>query len=318
MFTVGDSVLVGPLGQWPLLLILTIAVFLVWETNRLTERFQNRISAFFNNKVHPLIVQFLISMVNVIVICSSIIFISQELFNVPVFHLTNLKLLTAFGFRINLFLQCIAAIVFFMNKLKQTQLEGEQLKKESIEAQFEALRNQINPHFLFNSLNVLSSLVYKDADTSATFISQLSKVYRYLLYTQESPVVPVKEELDFIDAYVFLLQIRYGENIEIEKSISADSQKFYIAPASLQLLIENAIKHNIVSKKNPLRIVIVAHGGFISVINNLQEKTVKEPSTQKGLKNIERRYAFLSNHKVVIEKQLESFSVKLPLLEVTV
>lgn len=226
----------------------------------------------------------------------------------------HLVLVLAFGFRVNLFLNCLNAIYFFMDRLKKTELKAAQLEKASIEAQFEALRSQINPHFLFNCFNALSTLVYKDADTSAKFIAQLSKVYRYLLFNQEKKIVSLHEELEFISAYLFLLKIRFGENISIEKNIFVDVNKFFIAPASIQMLIENAIKHNIVSSKSQLKIRITTADSTIEVANTLQEKKVKEESAYIGLKNIQKRYMFLSDTPVEITKTDREFKVKLPLL----
>jgi LytS/YehU family sensor histidine kinase len=228
---------------------------------------------------------------------------------------SHLTLLMAFGFRVNLFLNCVNAIVYFMDKLKKTQVEAEQLKKITAEAQFEALRNQINPHFLFNCFNVLSSLVYKDADTSAKFIGQLSNVYRYLLYNQDKKVVTLKEELEFLESYLFLLKIRFGENLVVLNNITCDTDKYYVPPVVLQMLIENAIKHNVISKKSPLEIMLKSENSSLTVSNKLQEKEVKEESTYIGLKNIKSRYLFLSNKTVNIEKTDEWFNVKIPLLE---
>ena len=203
-----------------------------------------------------------------------------------------------------------------MNRLKKAQIEAEQLKKISIEAQFESLRNQINPHFLFNCFNVLSTLVYRDADTSAKFILQLSSVYRYLLYNQEKKVVPLADELVFLNAYIFLLEIRFGKNIQVENKVREEDTLAFVAPAVLQMLIENAIKHNIVSQRDPLKIRLFSGDGWIYVSNNLQEKRVKEPSTQVGIKNILERYGFLSDRRVEIEKTTSEFTVKIPLLNV--
>jgi two-component system, LytTR family, sensor kinase len=233
-----------------------------------------------------------------------------------IFNETHLKLLTAFGFRVNLFLNCVNAIVYYMDRLKKTQVEAEKLKKISIEAQFEALRNQINPHFLFNCFNVLSSLVYKDADTSAKFIAQLSNVYRYLLFNQDKKVILLKEELSFMDSYLYLLKIRFGENVIVDRRINVNVDKFYIAPATLQMLIENAIKHNVASKKNPLCISIITENEYITVINNLFEKEDKEQSTHIGLNNIQSRYNFLSDKNIIIDKNDFEFKVSIPLLEV--
>ena len=198
----------------------------------------------------------------------------------------------------------------------EDEVRAEQFEKDSIEARFEALRSQINPHFLFNCLNALSNLVYKDADTSARFIAQLSNVYRYLLYSQERKIVSLQEELEFIDSYLYLLKIRFGENIFISKHITTDAEKFHIAPATLQMLIENAIKHNVVSGKLPLKISIISCTGSITVSNTLQEKHVKDPSAYIGLKNIKKRYEFLSSKPVEIVKTENEFIVKVPLVQV--
>jgi LytS/YehU family sensor histidine kinase len=255
-------------------------------------------------------------MLNVVIACFVTLFLLDIVLIAPLqFDFTHTRLLLAFGFRVNLFLNCVNAIVFYMNRLKQTQLEAEQLKKESIEAQFEALRSQVNPHFMFNCFNVLSNLVYKDPDTSSKFIAQLSNVYRYLLQSQQKKVVTLQEELSFIESYLYLLKMRHGENLIIEKNLEANSDNFYVAPASLQMLIENAIKHNIVSKHNPLTIRLYTHNGSIVVANNLQEKEFKEESTQRGLQNIQSRYRLLSDEKVVIEKLAQEFRVTIPLLQ---
>ncbi len=317
LYTVGEKLFDFYLPQVYLFLILTTVVFGVWELNRLVESRLDNLFNFFKQKIHPLIILFVLSMLNVVGISVVSMMILYPLLDMPI-QLNNdhLRLLMAFGFRVNLFLNCVNAIVYYMNRLKKTQLEAEQLKKISIEAQFEALRNQINPHFLFNCFNVLSTLVYKDADTSAKFIAQLSLVYRYLLFNQEKKVVLLKEELEFLNAYLYLLKIRFGDNMIVDNKIAPEGEKNYVAPAALQMLIENAIKHNVISRKNPLRINLFTEDGWLVVSNNLQEKEVKEPSTQVGLNNISSRYRFLSNQEVKIEKSESEFVVKIPLLHI--
>ncbi|MBX2944484.1 MAG: histidine kinase [Cyclobacteriaceae bacterium] len=315
-YTVGDKLFDFTISNTLLFITLTTVISGIWELNRLVEARLGTLYLFFKRKLHPLLILFVLSLLNVAAVC----FIAMEalyaLADIPVqINTAHLTLLMAFGFRVNLFLNCINAIVFYMNKLKKTQLEAEQLKKISIEAQFEALRNQINPHFLFNCFNVLSTLVYRDAETSAKFIDQLSSVYRYLLYNQEKKIVSLKEELAFIESYLYLLKIRFGENISIKNEIDREGEKFYVAPAVLQMLIENAIKHNVVSRKSPLEISLTAVNGSIIVSNTLQPKAVKEESTRIGLKNIQSRYEFLSNRKVEISKTENRFTVKIPLLE---
>ncbi len=314
LFTVGEKLFDFEISKGALFASLLAVVFIVWELNRLVENFLPKIQSSVNRKIHPLIILFFISLINVVfagVIVLAVLYTALEIpFPMKQEHIT---LLLAFGFRINLFLNCLNAIVFYMNRTKKAQVEAEQFKKISIEAQFEALRNQINPHFLFNSFNVLSSLVYKDPDTSAKFIGQLSHVYRYLLYSQEKKIVLLKEEMEFIRAYLYLLEIRFGENLKIIIGEMHDHE-YYVAPATIQMLIENAIKHNVVSRKSPLTISIWLESDRLLIANNLQLKEVKEPSTKLGLQNIMSRYVFLSERKVIVREASDRFLVSIPLL----
>ena len=313
--TTGEKLLDFPIPQFYFFGLLSVVVFGVWELNRLVENRLDFLSSKVSHKIHPVLIVFMASLANVMVVtflCLQILYVLLGMD--PVFNANHFTLLLLFGFRVNLFLNCINAIVYFMNRLKQTQLQAEEFKKISIEAKFEALRNQINPHFLFNCFNVLSTLVYRDADTSAKFIEQLSNVYRYLLDNQEKKVVPLADEVKYINAYLFLLKIRFGENIAVDIDINFEGENFFVAPGVLQMLIENAIKHNIISRKKPLRVRLYKNDMNIMVDNNLQEKEIKEPSTLMGLKNIERRYAFLTDRQVIIEKTDLTFRVKIPLL----
>lgn len=317
LFTSGDK-LIGPeLPAGVLFAVISLIILGIWEFNRFFESFLVNINEFLNKAIHPLIILFGLSCFGVFAITNGVLFIMTK-FSLPVISWSqeNLLLLLTFGFRINLFLNSINGIYFYMTRLRRTELEAAQLKKENLEAQFEALRSQINPHFLFNCLNALSTLVYRDADISAKFISQLSNVYRYLLYNQEKKIVTLKEELDFLESYLFLLKIRFGDNIEIRKEITQNSEEKHVPPAALQMLIENAIKHNVVSSRNPLRIEILSSGDFVEVVNNLQEKQVKEESTHIGLENIRRRYAFLTEKEVIISKTESTFRVSIPLISI--
>jgi len=317
LLVVGDKLFEFPIPPGILFTLLLVVVFGIWELNRIAESQLEKLHQLSGKKVHPLIILFLTSQVNSTVAAAVGLMILYPAMGMDItWNPDHYKLIVAFAFRVNLFLNCLNAIYYFMDKFKKAEVTAEQFKKASIEAQFEALRNQINPHFLFNCLNALSNLVYKDSDTSAKFIAQLSNVYRYLLYSQERKIVSLHEELDFIDSYLFLLKIRFGENISIVKNITTDIEKFHIAPATLQMLIENAIKHNVVSVNAPLKIEIVSFNGSITVANNLQEKRIKEPSAYIGLKNIIKRYEFLSSKPVEIKKTEQEFIVKVPLVQV--
>ncbi len=319
LFTEGVRIFGFELNGIYLFGILSSIVMMVWEGNGLVTKWLNNSShQTKRKKIHPLITQFLLSLMPVGI--AAVLPILLLMFAIsPDFEGFNfhLKLSLGFAFRINLFLNSINAIVYFMSKLKKSQIEAEKFKKESMEAQFEALKNQINPHFLFNSFNVLSNLVYKDPDTSSEFIQQLSKVYRYLLKNQEQKLVKVKVEVEFLKSYIYLLSIRFDENLLIKNNLPRDISELYIAPASLQLLIENAIKHNIVSNKKPLIIEIYNENyDYLAVKNNLQTKPAHESSTSVGLKNITRRYKFISDLDVVVEKTQDHFLVKIPLIEI--
>ena len=311
LVTVGDRLFDFELNGFYLFGVLGLVVLGIWELNRLVEAQLTKR----NTRIHPLILLFLASVINVVVTSTLALIILYVVLERPLqLNFDHWKLLSAFGFRVNLFLNCVNAIVFFMNRLKKTQLEAEQLKKENIEAQFEALRNQINPHFLFNCFNVLSTLVHKDPEASSKFIGQLSNVYRYLLFNQEKKIVPLKEELTFLDSYSYLLRTRFNDNLKIENKLSNQSDSIMVAPASLQMLIENAIKHNVASKKNPLHIELNIEGDFIIIRNTLQRKKLEEESTKLGLKNIISRYKLLSNLPVKIEETETLFTVKIPIL----
>jgi sensor histidine kinase YesM len=201
----------------------------------------------------------------------------------------------------------------FLMHLRQATLEKTKFEKESITARYEALKNQVNPHFLFNSLNALTNLVYEDQDKAVKFIKQLSEVYRYVLDSREKEVVPITEELEFLKSYLFLQQIRFGDKLKIQISISRGD--FFVTPLALQMLVENAIKHNVVSEDDPLSIVISDDDQFISVENNVQKKkTMAEPSSGVGLENIQKRYAMLTNMPVGITDSGSAFKVSLPML----
>lgn len=199
---------------------------------------------------------------------------------------------------------------------RQLAINEEKLKSETLSSRYESLKNQVNPHFLFNSLNVLTSLVYKDQDEAAKFIKKLSEVYRYVLDTRDQEVVNIDQELEFLNSYLFLQKMRFGDSLQISIDLGGNSG-IQVPPLSLQMLVENAIKHNEVSKEMPLTIDLkMEEGEYIVVSNNLQKKNIikKEESAKVGLSNIKARYEFLTNKPVLIEDSNGSFSVSLPVL----
>lgn len=197
---------------------------------------------------------------------------------------------------------------------KLSLVEVEKYKTESVQAQLQNLKDQINPHFLFNNLSVLSSLVYQDQDKAVDFINQLSKVYRYLLDNKTNELVRLQEEMTFIDSYIYLLKIRFDKNIRFEIRIGKEVLNKLIPPMSVQMLVENAIKHNEVSSEWPLTITIESKREMLEVRNNFQPRTHVEPGSKLGLKNIQDRYRYFTQREVVIRHDTKQFSVQIPLI----
>lgn len=205
----------------------------------------------------------------------------------------------------------------FLKNWKQTALDAEKLKKEQMATKYESLKNQVNPHFLFNSLNALTNLVYEDQDMAADFIRQLSKVYRYVLDTRSKEVVSLETEMKFVESYLFLQKIRFDEKLKVDVEIGG-FEKRMIPPLALQMLLENAIKHNTIAKDEPLTIKIFVEKEMLVVENNLQIKNIPiEEVSGMGLANIKARYEFLSDKPVVIEMTDQIFRVELPLLTIS-
>ncbi|MVM41876.1 histidine kinase [Spirosoma sp. HMF3257] len=200
-------------------------------------------------------------------------------------------------------------------RLEEIQVRAERLEKENVQAQFAALKSQVNPHFLFNSLSILSSLVHADAELSEKFIDQLSRAYRYILEQKDNERVLLKTELEFIQAYRFLLNIRFENKFDVIINVpEADQTRYSIAPLTLQLLVENAVKHNRMSTKEPLKVYIQLDNDCLVVRNNLQLRPQSETSTGVGLQNIITRYALLTDESVWVGENEGSFVVKIPLL----
>jgi two-component system LytT family sensor kinase len=208
----------------------------------------------------------------------------------------------------------LAEFGFFLNERYRGSLaEIERFRKENAEYQFEMLKLQLNPHFLFNSLNTLLSLVHHDPGKAAEFIRRLSDVYRYVLENGNKEMVSLREEMEFIHSFAFLQGLRFQGMIDFRFSISEELLDRKIAPMTLQLLVENAVKHNVVSVRQPLKIAISAENSNLIIINNLQPK-MELPGTGVGLKNISSRYAFLTERKVEIMKDDNFFQVIIPLI----
>ncbi|MCA1801460.1 MAG: histidine kinase [Rhodothermaceae bacterium] len=215
----------------------------------------------------------------------------------------------------NIMLMMILEAWIFYAEGSLSRQRAEELERELSQIRFEVLKNQINPHFMFNSLNVLSGLIGRDTDKAQRFIEEFSSIYRYVLETIEQPVVTVNREIDFARSYMFLQQIRYGENLIFTVDLPAEVLDGYLPPISLQIVLENAIKHNLVSPGQPLRIDVTHGPGSLVICNNVQLKISSGVNTGLGQKNLLKRYALISERVPEFRMGATHYQVILPLIQ---
>jgi ligand-binding sensor domain-containing protein len=210
-------------------------------------------------------------------------------------------------------LAILAAVIYLVIRYREEKLRRiEQEKKEIVEFEFQVLKNQVNPHFLFNSFSTLMSLIEDDPDQALKYTEKLSDFFRTILQFKDSAVIKLEDEIALVESYFFLMKKRYGDNLNLEISLGDRLKSMFIPPMTMQILIENAIKHNIISKEKPLFIKIYEDDGKIIVENNLQPKMMVEVSTGIGLQNIRKRYRLITKEEPVMEMTEEYFRVKLP------
>lgn len=307
------------ISGWNLIFIdlptVMVAAVLIFELGRIANNWLNKQMPWNNRPIRRMVVQFLVqAVISSLVVTGCFCFWDwqESAANQTPDYIFMMGLVI--GSLLSLILTAIYVALYFIDQWKTTLLEAERLKRESVEARFEALKSQLDPHFLFNNLNTLMYLV-EDHPQAASFVENLSLVYRYVLQNRERTLVPLSEELRLAKAYLFLLKQRFGEAIQVRMTISDAEQAGQLPPMTLQLLIENAVKHNIVSEKNPLTITIgCPQSGQLTVSNTLQRKIHTTETTGIGLRNIRHRYELLGDAQLEIRKTNGLFLVTLPLL----
>jgi sensor histidine kinase YesM len=203
----------------------------------------------------------------------------------------------------------------FFERWREVVDEAEQLKKENLQSQLEGLKGQVNPHFLFNSLNSLSSLISDDPVKAEKFLDEMSKVYRYLLRTNEDGLTTLQAEMDFIYSYFHLLKTRYGDGLNMTTNINERFLIYQLPPLTLQMLIENAVKHNMILKDSPLQIMLLTtNSGKLIVSNNLQRKDRMVTSNKVGLTNIVKKYRLMKQEEIMVRDDGKDFAVIVPLI----
>ena len=206
-------------------------------------------------------------------------------------------------------------VIYSYNQMREEEIRSVEMLNNQLNLQFEALKSQLDPHFLFNSLNTISSLLYKDTEKAEKFIRMFAESYRFIFKQNDQPLIPLKKELDFVQAYNYLLEVRFQEAYELKIDLPESILQSYVPPLSVQMLVENAIKHNLISQTSPLAVEIEADKNYLCVKNNINPLREQPESFRIGIENIKKRYAFFTNDSVLLDKN-EYFKVSLPIINV--
>lgn len=298
-----------------LLFILTI-VIIIWQGNEAINKGLNSKYSWIENAKKRLIIQSILSILFTSIALFPVMYLLHQL-RFGDGQIVNRKMVEIFPPAL-LFTFALLAVKIgseFYGALKNSLLETEKYKTESANAQLQNLKNQLNPHFLFNNLSVLTSLVYKNQDKAVDFISELAKVYRYVLDTKNSELVSLNEELEFIYHYIYLQKIRFEDSISFEINIEESKKSDYLLPMCLQMLVENTIQHNETSQAHPLKVLIYTEKDSLVIENLIKPRSNNSESTKTGLKNIEQRYLFFTDKKVIVSNNGKIFKVILPLIQ---
>ncbi|WP_169680132.1 sensor histidine kinase [Marinigracilibium pacificum] len=315
MFTVGEKIFDFNAPPIFLFFILTFQVIFIWEGNR---TLFNKIEKNYGSTLKTLLFYYSISIILVVAISFIAVLITAGILEgAKTGFWNNLRLDLAFVFRVNLFLHTVNAIVIYAQKATTMKEEKNKLEKEILEVQYDALRNQLNPHFLFNNLNALSSLISISPDRAEKFVEKLSLIFRYLLQHNSNNLVTIKEEIDFIKNYLDLYKERYGIALTYEINIDQEFENQLIVPSVTQLICENIFKYNSFTKQNPIhiRINIDKENNYLDIWNSRNPKAVtKTDSSGVGFKNIVKRYENFSDKKIESLNNDSTFSVRLPII----
>lgn len=305
---------------WLGVFIMLIPVLIIFEIDRgITKHFQKRTEqpkGFLQTILIPFLISFSLAFCFVLAI-----YIPAKLYEIHQgaddtlgsFHIISMF---AQVFFISLVANAFHQLTFLVQKWKEEAIRTSQLEKENIKAKLSTLRSQISPHFLFNNFNTLYGLIETQPQQAKAYLMKLSELYRRILAKKNEELLSLEEEIETLHAYLFLLNVRFPDDIITEIDIDNPIGHYYLPPITLQMLVENAIKHNSFDEDNPLHIKITQHGESLRVLNNRTEKKGETPSHGIGLENIRNRYALLSDQNIEVEESAVEFSVKVPLLQI--
>jgi hypothetical protein len=269
------------------------------------------------NPIRHLLIE-IVAIVGFTMLAGLLVTLFWYLFDKDSIKIDDLGLNIFFTLTITFFITSLHEGYFFFLQWKKTLVISENLEKENIQSQYETLKSQISPHFLFNNLNTLASLIEEDPKVAVEYVQRTADYYRSILGVKDKDVIPLSEELKLIEDYYFLQKKRYGTNLNLTIEVPVEVMQTVVAPLTIQMLFENAIKHNIISNDKPLKVRISINGDFIEVENNLQTRELDEKSSRIGLQNISNRYKFLSGKDVVVSQNGITFKVNIPILNMQI
>lgn len=304
-------------SSWQVYLISVAEAVILWEGNRLVLIFwRNRYPSLKQSRQRIISQVISCLLVTILIRYVNIWFYDQTLFWGYLFPPEGYWYSIFVGL---LYVMIIAGIyegIYYFQKWQQLLSETEALKRENLQTQLDSLKAQINPHFLFNNLSSLSSLIMEDQENAVKFVNELSNVYRYLLQANENNLTTLKNELAFVEDYFQLLKTRFGAGIDLEVNVSEDHYSWMLPPLTLQILIENAVKHNAFFPDRPLKINISSDEfHHLHVVNNLQKKNSVIISNKLGLRNIISKYDLMNKRRVMVNETADTFEVILPLIK---
>ncbi len=304
--------------QFKFSFIFTIGIsFLIWEGNRYLLFTLRSYFDWFNKPVRKIVILVLAISFYTIPITALLLVIWYNLFNAGIINWDQMKTTTLVVMISVLFITHIYETVFLVREAENEKLKKEQLERARAEAELEALKNQIDPHFIFNSLNTLSHLIEKDAAKAKQFNDNLADVYRYILQNKARELVLLHEELSFLNDYFYLLKIRFEQAVQLQIHIDPVVHDLYlIPPISLQILVENAIKHNEFSDAIPLVITINMQNDELIIHNQVRKKILRKASSRIGLYNLGERYKLTTSKEISVNESASEFSVSLPILKI--
>lgn len=297
----------------------TIVLMVIWECFGFINKFLDKRLPYEKGVLKRIIVQLLLG----IVIISNlrkiwgycfVLFASQEIMDlIPVNTMMN-YMFYCMDILVSILINANFIVLHFFEEWQKSLIKNERLQKERAQVQFDNLRNQVNPHFLFNSLTALNSLIFENPKLASDFLQHLSRVFRYVLLHKDKGEVALETELGFIRRYLFLLETKYGRSLQVKMEVDDELLDRKIVPVTLQILLENAVKHNMLSEENPLSIRVYTDEDCLCVENNINKRKLVETSNKMGLENLRALYGFISERPLEVFRDESTFRVCVPLI----